>query len=76
MGLQGDTVGGKAFFADRLSDMFPLFHMGPLPPAEGPGGGAARTALGPRRRRRVARGGGGRGGIDWGGDTSGYYTKP
>ena len=43
------------------------------PPAEGPGGGAARTAVGHRRRRHGA---GGRGGeIDWGGDTSGYYTK-
>ena len=43
--------------------------------AEGPGGrGAARTALGHRRRRR----GGDRlgGDIDWGGDTSRYYTKP
>ena len=29
-----------------------------------------------KRGKRGAGGGGGRVGIDWGGDTSGYYTKP
>ena len=42
------------------------------PPAEGPGVGAARTALGHRRRRRRGAGGG----IDQGGDTLKGYTKP
>ena len=56
------------------------FFFGGGPPAEGcRRGAAARTALGHRRRlRRGARGGRGTGGrgIDWGGDTSGYHTKP